>query len=153
MGDRHSCVLQIDHPVPDGFSHVQSIVQETFLGTGEHSLPLEPGKMHTAQLVIGAGHEVVKRAEDVPHELPVLGVDGPCDIRQAQVVGLLGGVLTAIDCICEAMRRLTHHVYARKAAPGSELDGFFVAKVEHFHRGVLCGVAHQCGGLPFPLKD
>lgn len=65
MGDRHSSVLQVDHPVPYGSGNAQSIVQELLLGAGEHSLSLKPGKMPAAQLVIGAGHEVVQCTEYV----------------------------------------------------------------------------------------
>lgn len=83
MGDQHSRVLQVDHPVPDNSGDTQCTVQKSFLRAGEHSLTLKPGKVSAAELVIGAGHEVVQRTQYISYQLPVLGIDGPGDIGEA----------------------------------------------------------------------
>lgn len=44
------------------------------------------------------------------------------------------------------MRRLANHI-ARETPFGCEFDGFVVGEIQHFHRGVVGGIANQCCGF------
>ncbi len=103
---------------------------------------LEPHKVTLQQLQVLAGHERVERRDDVLGQLPVLGIDRPGDVRQTQITCLLVFVLAAIDCIGKAVCRLACHI-TWEAVLCCHLDGFVVAEVQHFDRGIVLGVTNE----------
>lgn len=145
-GHQHAGVLEIDHAPPDYSRHVQALLEEAFLSTGEERLVAEAREVRSAEFRVGAGHVVVQRGQHVTYQLPVLGIESAGDIGQSQVLRLLVGVLNAVHRMSQTVGGLAHYVAGKLALRGF-LHRAVVAEIEDSQGRVRPGKAHQGGSF------
>ncbi|KPX76969.1 hypothetical protein ALO53_200028 [Pseudomonas amygdali pv. photiniae] len=134
--------MDIDHLLPNVSGQVERFTHVLLLDRGQCAVALESHKVVFQQLQILAGHEGIEGRNNVFGQLPVLGIDRPGDVRQTQIACLLVFVLASIDCIGKAVCRLACHI-TWEAVLCCHLDGFVVAEVQHFDRGIVLGVTNE----------